>query len=168
MRRGGGKAKGASFERSVCKQLSLWVSHNLQEDVFWRSAMSGGRSTVAHAKGKRLAAQAGDITCIHPCGQRFADQFLMECKTYRDLQYVGLLTGKGHLVKFWIEASTQAKRYGKLPLMIAKQNQQPATVCLSREGMRLLRLNPLISAPKLNLRIVLLDEFLQKAVRVGS
>jgi len=47
MRKGGGKAKGASFERDICRRLSLWVSAGKQEDVFWRSAMSGGRSTVA-------------------------------------------------------------------------------------------------------------------------
>jgi hypothetical protein len=166
VRRGGGKAKGASFERDVCKALSLWVSNGTQEDVYWRSAMSGGRSTVARAKGKRLAEQAGDITCIHRSGQSFADKFFMECKFYKDLQYTGLLTGKGNLVKFWSEASKQAKHYGKLPFMIAKQNQQPATVCLSREGMRLLDLDPLISVPTLNLRIVLFDTFLQKAVRL--
>lgn len=166
MRKGGGKAKGASFERSVCKALSLWVSHNKHEDVFWRSAMSGGRSTVAYAKGKRLAEQAGDITCIHPIGQAFANRFLMECKTYRDLQYYGLLSSKGNLVKFWREACRQAQRYGKLPLMVAKQNQQPATVCLSRDGAKLLRVRPIITAPKLNLRIVLLDEFLKTATKV--
>ena len=52
--------------------------------------MSGGRSTVAAAKGKRLAAQAGDISCIHPIGQPFIDQFMVECKSYRDLAIRGV------------------------------------------------------------------------------
>lgn len=168
MRKGGGKAKGANFERSVCKSLSLWVSHDKHEDVFWRSAMSGGRSTVAHTKGKRLAQQAGDITCIHPVGQPFANKFLMECKNYRDLQYYGLLSSKGNLVKFWLEVRRQARRYGKMPLMVAKQNQQPATVCLTRDGAKLLKVCPVVTAPKLNLRIVLLDEFLRTAIRVPN
>jgi hypothetical protein len=53
MRKGGGKQKGSQFERDVCRELSLWVSHGKQEDVYWRSAMSGGRSTVAALKGAR-------------------------------------------------------------------------------------------------------------------
>src|SRR5882672_5830106 len=157
MRKGGGKQKGASFEREICRHLSLWVSQGKNEDVYWRSAMSGGRSTVAFAKGKRLAAQAGDITCIHPIGHALAGQFFMECKAYRDLNYPGLLKGTGHLVVFWREAVEQAKRYKKLPLLIAKQNQQPATACLTAEGVRLLKLRgrSVLIAPGLNLRIVL-------------
>lgn len=128
------KVKGASFERELCKLLSLWVSNNTQEDVYWRSAISGGRSTVAFAKGKRLAAQAGDISCIHPVGQKFADLFFMEAKFYKDLQYQGLLTNTGHLYKFWLEAQKQAKQYGKHPLLIAKQNRMPVMVCLDVKG----------------------------------
>ena len=130
--------------------------------------MSGGRSTVAFAKGKRLAAQAGDISCINTMGQKLTDAFLIELKFYKDLNYAGLLTDRGHLVKFWKETKRQALRYKKLPFLLCKQNQQPATVCLTREGMRLLDLDPLISVPSLNLRIVLLDMFLQKAVRLAD
>lgn len=129
--------------------------------------MSGGRATVAHARGKRLAAQAGDISCIHPTGAEFASKFMAECKFYRDLRYQGLLTGKGHLVEFWAEAKKQADRYGKQPLLIAKQNQLPATACLSSKGALLLemrRTDAVILAPKLDLRIYLLDDFLKKAV----
>ena len=55
MRKGGGKAKGSSFERLICKELSLWITGGEHQDVFWRSAMSGGRSTVAMKKGDKLA-----------------------------------------------------------------------------------------------------------------
>lgn len=172
MRDGGGKAKGSEFERSICKKLSLWISNNQQEDIFWRSAISGGRSTVAAKSGKRLAAQSGDISCIHPCGHAFAEAFFMECKFYSDLNYQGLLTGKGNLIKFWLEATTQAAVYSKLPFMIAKQNQLPVTACLTRAGFerfvirgRQARVSSpwlvSLAAPQSDLYIMLFDEFLK-------
>lgn len=166
MRKGGGKSKGAAFEREICKSLSLWVSKGAQEDVFWRSAMSGGRSTVAHAKGKRLASQAGDISCIHPIGHAFANEFFLECKTYRDLKIIGLIKGTGNLVEFWAEAVLQANRYEKLPLLIAKQNQQPPIVCLTRIGAIKLDVMGVrcLTAPRLDLHAVLLEDFLKRAL----
>jgi hypothetical protein len=142
MRKGGGKAKGASFERDICRQLSLWVSAGQQEDVFWRSAMSGGRSTVAHAKGKRMAAQAGDISCIHHIGSKLTDRFLLECKNYKDLNIAGLITGKGNLIDFWNQTFHEAKRYDKLPFLIAKQNRMPTLICLSVDGVLLFAIPP--------------------------
>lgn len=167
MRSGGGKQKGASFERRVCVSLSLWISYDQLEDLFWRSSMSGGRSTVAFSKGKRLAAQAGDISSIHPMGNAFINKFLVECKAYKDLNFVGLISGKGHLAGFWAEARTQAARYQKLPLMIAKQNQQPIIVCLSREGLDVLnvKMKCVLTAPRLNLFMIPFDVFLKNATR---
>jgi hypothetical protein len=125
------KQKGASFERDVCRRLSLWVSNGKQEDCYWRSSMSGGRSTVAAKKGKRLAAQAGDISCIHPLGEPFAAKFLIECKHYANLELTQLcLNGKGKLAEFWKIVSKEADRCGKEPLLIAKQNRYPTIVCM--------------------------------------
>ena len=165
MRRGGGKAKGAQFERDVCRDLSLWVSEGKQEDIFWRSAMSGGRSTIAAKRGKRLAAQAGDISCIHEMGMKFAAKFLIECKFYADLQYGGLMTGKGHLVEFWQETVTEAVRCEKFPLLIAKQNRISPMACLGSDGARLLGIEyrALLIAPKQGLHIIPWHEFLAKA-----
>lgn len=167
MRKGGGKSKGASFERLVCKELSLWLSQGDQEDVLWRSAMSGGRSTVAHAKGKRMAAQAGDISSVHILGHLFIEKFFVECKNYSDLQLIGIFTDKGHLVKFWAEAKAQALRYKKLPMLVAKQNQYPTVVCLSREALGALNLKfeCTLTAPKINLYVVKFDRFLKTALR---
>lgn len=167
MRKGGGKSKGAAYEREICRELSLWVSHGKQEDCYWRSAMSGGRATVAAAKGKRLAAQAGDISCVHPIGHAFTNKFFVEVKFYKDLQYEGLITETGNLINFWKEAKTQAKKYGKLPLLIAKQNRIPAMVCLGLAGATKLGLEnrALLIATKNNLRILPLYEFLRYAQR---
>ena len=170
MRKGGGKAKGSSFEREICRRLSLWISHGSQEDVFWRSALSGGRATVAAKKGLRLATQAGDISAIHPLGNAFIEAFMVECKNYADLKFEGLITGKGHLAEFWVTAKNEAIKYGKLPMLIAKQNQQPSIVFLDRKGLDVLviKLKCCLTAPRLNLYAVLLDEFLLYAKFVGE
>jgi hypothetical protein len=157
------KQKGASFERLICTQLSLWLSGGKQEDLLWRSSMSGGRSTVAAAKGKRFAQQAGDISAIHPLGHKLTDNFYPECKSYRDLNFVGLLQRRGKLADFWLETCKQARHYKKFPLLIAKQNQQPIIVCLSREGQALLGVNAHLMVPPMGLRIVLFDKFLKTA-----
>lgn len=165
MRRGGGKQKGSSFERLVCRELSLWISSGKNEDCFWRSAMSGGRSTVAFAKGKRLATQAGDISAIHPLGSKLTDKFLLECKFYRDLNFAGLLLKRGKLTEFWLETRRQATQYKKHPMLIAKQNNQPIIVCLSREGQQELMLSAHWFVPPMGLRIVLFEKFLKTAKR---
>lgn len=166
MRKGGGKSKGASFERDVCKALSLWVSAGTAEDVFWRSAMSGGRSTVAAAKGKRLAQQAGDISAVSRIGAPFIETFYVECKFYRDLKFHGLLNGTGQLATFWEVAKNEAKRYEKLPFLIAKQNQLSVIACLSHFGLETLRIAPqrcVLAAPQLGLNILLFEDFLKYA-----
>lgn len=169
MKAGHGKQKGASFEREICKRLSLWLTNNEKEDVLWRSAMSGGRSTVAFKKGNTLKEQAGDVSAIHPIGHQLTDRFMIEIKFYADLNFIGLLTGKGNLVKFWQKASEQAAFYNKWPMMIAKQNVQPVIVCLSKEGARELaiQLKCILCAPRLNLYIFLFDDFLKFAARPG-
>lgn len=165
MRKGGGKQKGAVFEREVCVLLSNWLSGGTQDDIFWRSAMSGGRATVAFKKGgKRLANQAGDITCIHPTGNRFISAFAAECKFYASLDFQGLITGKGKLVTFWDEINKQAERYAKYPFLIARQNRVPALICLTHSGCTTLSVDVsktiLISRP-LDLYIFELERFFQ-------
>jgi hypothetical protein len=151
VRKGGGKQKGASFEREVCVLLSKWVTNGVREDVFWRSAMSGGRATVGHKRGKQHSTQVGDISCIHPSGHRFCEAFAPECKFYANLDYQGLLTGKGKLLAFWTEIRLQAKRYNKHPFLVARQNRLAANVCLNMDGVRELGLLPrkalLVSPP---------------------
>jgi hypothetical protein len=109
----------------VCKHLSLWVTGGKKEDVFWRSAMSGGRATVGGRKGKDLARQAGDITSVAPEGHLLTDDYYIECKFYRDLRLDAFLLGKGPLAKMWKTALTEAKRYKRSAMLIARQNNTP-------------------------------------------
>ena len=104
--------------------------------------MSGGRATVAQKAGRtRLSSQVGDVSCISPIGNRFASNFGIECKFYADLDYKGILTGKGKLIQFWEEIHEQASMHDKAPFMICRQNRMPTHICLSIIGLRLLDLN---------------------------
>lgn len=168
MRKGGGKQKGSAFERTICKELSLWISNGEQKDIFWRSAMSGGRSTVAMKKGDKLSAQAGDISSIHKLGHIFIDIFMVECKSYKTLNFESLVKGTGKLLEFWSKAKDEAARHDKLPILIGKQNNYPIVVCLDAEGVRRLALS---SRARLwvcghNLYIVLWTDFLTRNSRV--
>jgi hypothetical protein len=120
------KQKGGSFERQICKQLSRWISKGEREDLFSRSAMSGGRATVALKQEETLVNQAGDISSIHPLGHAFIDIFIIECKHYQRLQISSFVLGTGGtLQKFWRDTVKDAKKYKKDPILIAKQNHLP-------------------------------------------
>ena len=132
------KNKGSSFERSICKRLSLWISNGTAEDCLWRSAMSGGRSTVAGKRGVKLSRQAGDISAVSPEGHALTDKFFVECKHVHKLDVQGLVTGKGLLWSFWVEACSQAATYSKEPLLIAKQDRWATIACTTNLGLALL------------------------------
>lgn len=135
MRVGGGKSKGSQFERKVCQQLSLWITHGQHKDCLWRSAMSGGRSTVGLKRGEKLARQAGDITSISPEGHALTDPFFIECKHYAQLNLRSFfLTGLGTLASHWKQTRLQAMGYNKTPMLIARQNNVP-TVLVCLKGM---------------------------------
>ena len=80
MKLGGGKQKGSRFERDICKQLSLWWSHNQTDDIFTRTASSGGRATQRSKKGKSTFGQYGDIQAADPIGQPLINLVTIECK----------------------------------------------------------------------------------------
>lgn len=116
------KQKGGEFERETCKHLSLWVTGGERRDSFWRSAMSGGRATVA----KGAVRQAGDICAVAEEGHSLTDRFYLECKFYKDLNIDRFfLEAKGAMAGFWRTTCQEAEKYGKVPALIAKQNLYP-------------------------------------------
>ena len=133
-KKGGGKAKGAGFEREICKDLSRWVSHGRREDLFWRSAMSGGRATLGARKGLDLAHQAGDISAVHPDGHVITNHWYVECKFLKRLKLGEfLINGTGPLRPFWAAAVREAKRHKREPMLVAKQNKWP-TIVITKVG----------------------------------
>lgn len=129
MRQGGGKQKGAAFERHVCERLSTWVSNGKSKDLFWRSAMSGGRATVASRKGEKHKRHAGDVTATSALGEALTSRFFIECKCVKKLAFDSfLIDGKGELSKYWRTACAQAKGLDLSPMLIAKENRRPPIV----------------------------------------
>ncbi len=117
--------KGAQFERETCVKLSEWVTDGKKKDVFWRTAMSGGRATVFKKKGA-LFRQSGDICAVSPEGHDLTDKYFFELKFYADLNFPGFFVkGTGPLGEFWSKAQDEAHDYGLKPILIVKQNRMP-------------------------------------------
>ena len=115
------------------------MTRGKRADLFWRAAMSGGRATVQGKRGIKNKTQAGDISSVSSEGMWLIDNFVVECKHYKDLQLdVSLLKHTGVLYKFWVVLKAIADNAGKYPLLIAKQNNMPALLITTWEGTRLL------------------------------
>jgi len=141
MRPGGGKAKGAEFERSVCKRLSMWISKGKRDDLFWRSAMSGGRATIGKASGTDRDAQVGDVSAISDGGPftdlaaAFVSNHIVECKSVKDYQLdLSLFEGRGVIANA-IEQCRLATRV-KSPFVILKQNRGREIVVFTAQAER--------------------------------
>ena len=123
-----GGPKGSAFERKICRALSRWISGGKHEDLFWRTAMSGGRATLGKRKGLDIR-QAGDICSVAPQGHAFTDLWFVECKCVRDLNFTSfLVNNKGLLAGFWKTACRQAKAHHRNPMLIVKENHCPILV----------------------------------------
>lgn len=73
-------SKGSKFERDLCRQLSMWWSHNKRDDIFWRSSASGARAKVRGRAGKSTYGQHGDICATDPIGDPLIRALSIEAK----------------------------------------------------------------------------------------
>jgi hypothetical protein len=161
MKAGGGHAKGSQFERAVCKRLSLWLSKGERDDLFWRSAMSGGRATLRLrqdlARIQINKAQSGDLTAISREAYDFAEALFIECKHYRDLGFArGFICQTGIVWNFWQRACKEAERHGKTPVLIARQNLYPVVV-ITRDTKAVFQSAPLIQLPEWQAELCLFE-----------
>jgi len=126
---GKGKRKGSAFEREICVALSLWVSAGKKKDLFWRSAMSGGRATTHRKNTNTEIRQGGDICSVAPEGHIFTDKFYIECKNYKSLDIQQFcVTSKGILAEFWADTVFKAEECNKAPVLIGRENRFPTIV----------------------------------------
>lgn len=117
--------KGQRFERDICRLLSSYVSGGKRDDVFWRTAMSGGRATIGFRKGVVRSAQVGDIGAIHPLGEVLTDHFVIECKNRKGGNFLlWLLKGEGNVAGWWEKVCGEASKVGRHPLMICNVNRK--------------------------------------------
>ena len=128
------KGKGSSFERTLCRQLSLWWTHGNRDDVFWRTAGSGAMATTRIKKQRASFGQHGDIQAVDPIGQPLLDVFSIEAKRgYTGATLSNILDAgpqmKPQLVKFIEQARTSQLESGAWSwLLIRKRDQRHTTV----------------------------------------
>jgi hypothetical protein len=153
-----GKQKGSGFERDICKALSLWVSKGEKVDLYWRSAMSGGRATIA----KGAVRQAGDITAVAPEGHILTDVLYMELKFLKDISLDGLLKGNGNLLAIWLKTCVEATKYQKTPVLIFKQNHYPVIFTTTDLGISYLKVpRKMVRIKSYTMNMVRFDELIK-------
>lgn len=124
-----GKNKGSSFERDISKKLSLWISEGKRDDLLWRSQSSGGRWTQRNKKGLKTENQVGDIASTNEESKWFVDKFIVECKSYKDINLWSIITkSKGTIIDWLDTILEQCEKEGKIPFLIVKENNKPILV----------------------------------------
>lgn len=96
----GGKRKGSAFEREMAKRFSLWWTNNKEDDVFWRTPISGGRGTVRINQGQS-AIQVGDLQAVDARGRAFTEMVEVELKIGYPRQTPLLLLGDKRKTCIW-------------------------------------------------------------------
>jgi len=134
-------SKGSSFEREICKQLSLWWTDDERDDVFWRTSGSGARATTRRKNDIRTKYEYGDVTFTDPIGQPFIDVFLIELKRgySSDVSVLDLLDKdidmKLPILLQWWKKAEEEKQFAerKYSIIIFRRNRRKACIFMSRQ-----------------------------------
>lgn len=171
-----GSAKGSSFERAICKQLSIWWTQDLdtpRDDIFWRSSGSGARATVRHRKGISTANSEGDIVFIDPLGKPLMDLLCIELKCgYGDWSIADHLETKqkkSQFWDFWRQATESAFNKNAFAALIYKKDRRNAMIAFSNKFFYLLsaRINMsglqriILQNTMVAINVLKLDDFLE-------
>lgn len=147
--------KGADFERSISKELSLWWSGD-RDDIFWRSSQSGGRATQRFKSGKTTYGSCGDLTALDPIGGPLLKFATIELKRGMsngvpwDLFESAPSKAVRPFESALLQSANSAEQAGSLGwMMIARRDRKEAMVYLEWKLYQLLKQN---SAPNKNWR----------------
>lgn len=140
MKKGGGSAKGSNFEREICKSLGLWWTHDERDDVFWRTAGSGGRATNRAKRGAQTAGAYGDLTYTDAIGKPLLDLCCFEIKRGYGAWCVLDLVDKRPGAKpckaeeFWLQAQTSAEQAGvRFPVVIFRRDNKQTGIMFGKD-----------------------------------
>ena len=127
-------AKGAAYERHCASELSLWITCDSTSDAVWRSAASGARATRQAAQGDRPVAHVGDLVPALAEAHEFFDQFVVECKRVKLLNWNRLLRGGKacNIESFWMQARAQANSARKEPFLMMREDNGPDLILMDR------------------------------------
>jgi hypothetical protein len=169
---GKGPRKGSSFERRICKELSLWWSGGERDDIFWRTAGSGARATVRGRKGQTTANSEGDLAALDPIGEPFLQVFHVEMKRGypKGFDFLGIIDRpksyatpkqkKDTIFGWWDKIKEETRINGKIPLIIFQRDKSCDMVCLDPLYFPLIQSGLLYSFQNYNLIFITLEYFL--------
>ena len=148
-------AKGGEFENEVSRDLSLWVTNGVRDDIFGRSDGSGSRFTARKKKGKDTANMAGDITFTDELGIPLISIWNLEAKTgYGDKQKIK--DKSGTVIKniqtrwdildnldsnskitiffqMWNQCQRDADMTARIPVLILRRNRRPKCIAIRND-----------------------------------
>ncbi len=173
--------KGSNYERDVCKQLSLWWSNGKREDIFWRTSGSGARATTRSKTKQKTFGQYGDVQATDPIGQPLIDLCTIELKRgYSHETFANLIetsqtaNARPCMYSKFIEQaqSDMTKSDALWWLLIVKRDRRKPIIIFPR---RLFNKNSfagldqvrIFRRGKVNIRIALLDDFLEYMKPIG-
>jgi len=141
-----GKGKGSAFERKFSVDVSMWYSEGERDDIFYRSATSGGRSTQRAKLGKTTANSAGDICYIDGIGMPLLMFCIFELKVgygnYSAWDILDQAKQKSNqkirslqkLEKFLGQVTNDAELAGvKYPMLVSKRDKRLPVITMPRE-----------------------------------
>jgi len=152
------RKKGSRNERHLSK---LWKQFTGKD--FSRTPSSGG------LRWHKKSDTAGDIICTDEKHARWF-AFSIETKFYKEINFNHLLLDvKSDILKFWEQATNDAKRAKKIPILFMKYNGMPKQsyfICLRRDDYDQMEVefpgehkNMLITAKDCEIAILLSDDF---------
>lgn len=109
------KKKGNKFERKIGAWFTKWTGFKFERNRAGSGAWHSNKDSTS------------DLTCTderhaHRC------KISVECKNYKEIKFEHILLGnKGcDILKFWEQASKDAKRGNKVPILCMRYNSMPA------------------------------------------
>lgn len=119
----------------MCKTLSLWWSRGERDDIFWRTAGSGGRATNRQRIGKKTFGQQGDIQATDPIGAPLTKLCTIELKRGYATATVGDVIDRTREVglrewETFVKQSIREAKHGGTPywILIVKRDKRLAMV----------------------------------------
>lgn len=140
------KAKGDAFQRKIAGLLS----EKLSPWIFISTSQSGGRvggknfEKVGHKFGQdTLSMYAGDLACSNESTVGSTFPFTVECKHYATPPtLMAVIAGSGDMPKWWSQASADAEKCNKHPMMIVQWNRTKTLVVIGQKAALQLMIPP--------------------------
>lgn len=167
-----GQGKGGSFERKLCKELSKWWTLGKRDDVFRRSATSGGRATVRAKKGKGTFGQYGDVSIADPIGQPLLDLVTIELKTgypgQSPFDMIDIVGTQNPKYKQFFEQCQREKNQSQVPfwILIARRKQKDIMIYLPYKLYRLIASHPFSKLAKAFPSVIFKAEVSSKRTKI--